>query len=127
MSDLLQRVEAALRDRYRIERELGHGGMGRVFLAEDLKHHRKVALKVLRPEVAQSLGTERFLREIRISAQLNHPNILTLIDSGDAGGVMYYVMPYVDGEALRDRLKRETQLPLDDALRITREVGDALH
>jgi serine/threonine-protein kinase len=126
MADLLNHLEKALGDRYRVERELGHGGMGLVFLAEDLKHHRKVALKVLRPELAQSLAAERFLREIRISAQLNHPNILTLIDSGEADGFMYYVMPYVEGESLRDRLNRETQLPLEDALEITREVADAL-
>ncbi|MGH7606947.1 MAG: serine/threonine-protein kinase, partial [Gemmatimonadales bacterium] len=126
MTDLATRLAATLRDRYRIERELGRGGMGHVFLAADLKHGRKVALKVLRPEIAHALGTERFLREIRISAQLNHPNILTLIDSGDADGFLYYVMPYVDGESLRDRLTRETQLPLEDALEITGEVADAL-
>src|SRR5688572_578710 len=100
--------------------------MGLVFLAEDVKHGRKVALKVLRPELAQSLGADRFLREIRITARLNHPNILTLIDSGSAGDSMYYVLPFVEGESLRDRLKREQQLPLDDALRITRECADAL-
>jgi serine/threonine-protein kinase len=126
VADLLNHLEQALGDRYRVERELGHGGMGLVFLVEDLKHHRKVALKVLRPELAQSLGAERFLREIRISAQLNHPNILTLIDSGEVAGLMYYVMPYVEGESLRDRLTRETQLPIEDALEITREVADAL-
>jgi Tol biopolymer transport system component len=126
MAELLNHLEKALGNRYRVERELGHGGMGLVFLAEDLKHHRHVALKVLRPELAQSLGAERFLREIRISAQLNHPNILTLIDSGEVDGFMYYVMPYVEGESLRDRLTKETQLPIEDALRITREVADAL-
>jgi eukaryotic-like serine/threonine-protein kinase len=126
MTDLLGRVRQALDGRYRLERELGRGGMGLVFLAEDLKHHRRVALKVLRPELAQSLGAERFLREIRISAQLNHPNILTLIDSGEADGFAYYVMPFVEGETLRDRLTRERQLPLDDALAITRQVADAL-
>ena len=126
MPDWLDRLRQVLHDRYRIERELGRGGMAWVFLAEDLRHRRHVALKVLRPELAQSLGTERFLREIRIAAQLNHPNILTLIDSGDAEGVPYYVMPYVEGASLRDRLTREEQLPLDDALQITREVADAL-
>ncbi|MBI2072106.1 MAG: protein kinase [Gemmatimonadetes bacterium] len=126
MADPLTRLQHALADRYRIERELGHGGMGLVFLAEDLKHGRKVALKVLRPEVGQSLGGDRFLREIRITAQLNHPNILTLIDSGEADGFTYYVLPYVEGESLRDRLDREKQLPLEDALRITRDVADAL-
>ena len=126
MADLQNRLDQALGARYRIERELGQGGMGLVFLAEDLKHRRKVALKVLRPEFAQSLGAERFLREIRIAAQLSHPNILTLIDSGEVDGFMYYVMPYVEGESLRDRLNREKQLPLDDALEVAREVADAL-
>ena len=126
MVDLEQSLQEALAGRYRLERELGRGGMGLVFLAEDLKHGRKVALKVLRPELAQTLGADRFLREIRISAQLNHPNILTLIDSGTAAGFMYYVLPYVEGASLRDRLEREPQLPLDEALRITREAADAL-
>src|SRR3970040_2425016 len=107
MADSFSRLRQSRADRYRIERELGQGGMGLVFLAEDLKHGRKVALKVLRPELAQSLGGDRFLREIRISARLNHPNILTLIDSGEADGFMYYVLPYVEGESLRDRLNRE--------------------
>src|SRR6266481_5612601 len=124
MQDLRPRLEEALAGRYRLERELGHGGMGVVFLATDVKHGRKVALKVLRPELSQSIGADRFLREIRITAQLNHPNILTLIDSGSAGEFMYYVLPYVDGESLRDRLTRETQLPVDEALRITRETAD---
>jgi len=100
--------------------------MGLVYLAEDLKHGRRVAVKVLRPELTSSLAADRFLREIRISAQLNHPNILTLIDSGSTGGFMYYVLPYVEGESLRDRLDREGALSLDEALRITREVADAL-
>ncbi|TMQ03962.1 MAG: hypothetical protein E6J90_52560 [Deltaproteobacteria bacterium] len=126
MHDLRPLLEQALAGRYRLERELGHGGMGIVFLATDVKHGRKVALKVLRPELSQSLGADRFLREIRITAQLNHPNILTLIDSGSAGDFMYYVLPYVDGESLRDRLTRETQLPVDEALRITSETADAL-
>ncbi len=126
MADFVERLIATLQGRYRIEREVAQGGMGVVFLAHDLKHDRRVALKVLRPELAQSLGADRFLREIRISAQLNHPNILTLIDSGTADGFMYYVMPYVEGETLRDRLEREQQLPLEDALRITREAADAL-
>jgi serine/threonine-protein kinase len=126
MADILHRLQAALGDRYRIERELGRGGMGLVYLAEDLKLGRKVALKVLRPELAQSIGTERFLREIRIAAQLNHPNVLALIDSGEAAGFFYYVMFYVEGESLRDRLNRERQLALEDALTITREVADAL-
>ncbi len=125
MSDL-QRLTSVLSDRYRIERDIGAGGMATVYLAQDLKHDRAVALKVLRPELAQSIGTERFLREIHISAQLNHPNILTLIDSGEAAGSMYYVLPYVAGESLRDRLDRERQLSIGDALQITREVADAL-
>lgn len=126
MAELLQRLQQALGDRYRIDRELGRGGMGVVYLALDLKHDRKVALKVLRPEFTESLGAERFHREIRIAAQLKHPNILTLIDSGDADGLLYYVMLFVEGESLRDRLSREKQLPLDDALQITRDVADAL-
>jgi len=120
------RLTAALADRYRIEREVGAGGMATVHLAEDLKHHRRVAIKVLRAELGAALGRERFLREIEISAQLHHPHILPLYDSGEAGGLLYYVMPYVEGESLRDRLAREKQLPLDEALQITREVADAL-
>jgi len=119
-------LRTALADGYTVDRELGHGGMAVVFLAQDLKHHRPVALKVLRPEVAAALGAERFLREVRFVAQLHHPHILPLYDSGEAAGLLYYVMPYVEGETLRDRLKRETQLPLEDALAITREVADAL-
>ena len=126
MADVRIRLEEALGERYRIENELGSGGTGLVFLAEDVKHGRKVAIKVLRPEFAQSLGAERFLQEIRIAAQLSHPNILSLIDSGDADGLLHYVMFYVAGESLRDRLNRERQLPIEDALRITREVADAL-
>jgi tetratricopeptide (TPR) repeat protein/tRNA A-37 threonylcarbamoyl transferase component Bud32 len=126
MADLLEQLKAALADRYAVARELGHGGMARVYLAEDLKHHRAVALKVLKPELAQALGPERFLREIEISARLAHPHILPLLDSGDADGLLFYTMPYVESESLRDRLARETQLPLEDALRIAREVADAL-
>ena len=116
----------ALRDRYLIERELGRGGMATVYLAEDLKHHREVAVKVLRAELAAALGPERFLREIEISARLHHPHILPLYDSGEAEGFLFYVMPFVKGQSLRDRLTREKQLPLDDALQIAREVADAL-
>jgi hypothetical protein len=112
--------------RYRIDRELGRGGMAYVFLAQDLKHHRPVAIKVLRPELAQALGAERFLREIEIAAGLNHPHILALLDSGEAGGFLYYVMPYVEGETLRDRLSREQQLPVDEALQIATQVAGAL-
>ncbi len=119
-------LAAALAGRYTIERPLGEGGMATVYLAEDLKHHRRVAIKVLKPELAAVVGPERFLREIEISAGLRHPHVLPLYDSGEAAGFLYYVMPYVQGEPLRDRLNREKQLPLDDALRITREVADAL-
>jgi tetratricopeptide (TPR) repeat protein len=126
MTDLLDRLKTALSDRYAIERELGRGGMATVYLAEDLKHHRSVALKVLRPELAAALGPERFLREVEVTAKLTHPHILTLIDSGEADGSLYYVMPYIEGETLRARISREGQLPLDDALQITREVAAAL-
>jgi eukaryotic-like serine/threonine-protein kinase len=119
-------LAAALADRYQLDREVGAGGMATVYLAEDLKHHRRVALKVLHAELGAALGPERFLREIEISAQLHHPHILPLYDSGEAAGLLYYVMPYVEGESLRDRLAREKQLPLDDALAIAREVADAL-
>ena len=119
-------LAAALSDRYRLERELGRGGMATVYLAEDLKHHRKVAVKVLHPELTAVLGAERFLREIEIAARLDHPHILPLYDSGEAAGFLFYVMPYVEGESLRDRLEREKQLPLEDALQIAREVADAL-
>ena len=126
MPDTFERLKAALADRYAIEHELGSGGMATVYLAEDLKHERKVAVKVLRPELAAALGADRFLREIKITAGLTHPHILPLLDSGEADGFLYYVMPYVEGESLRERLNREKQLPLDDALQIAREVADAL-
>ncbi|MDZ4862502.1 MAG: serine/threonine-protein kinase, partial [Gemmatimonadota bacterium] len=130
----IERLRASLADRYRLERELGQGGMATVYLAEDLKHSRKVAIKVLRPELAAVLGPERFLREIETTANLRHPHILPLFDSGSAWGpdmsgpnnYLYYVMPLVEGESLRDRLDREKQLPIEDALRIAREVADAL-
>ncbi|MFC1639804.1 protein kinase [Gemmatimonadota bacterium] len=124
--DMLERLKTALADRYTIERELGRGGMATVYLAEDVKHRRKVAIKVLRPELAASIGVDRFLREIEIAANLTHPHILPLHDSGEADGFLYYVMPYIDGESLRDRLLRERQLPIDDALALTREVASAL-
>jgi serine/threonine-protein kinase len=120
------RLSAALADRYRIERELGAGGMATVYLAHDVRHDRKVALKVLRPELSAILGAERFLAEIKTTANLQHPHILSLFDSGSAEGLVYYVMPYVEGESLRDRLSREKQLPVEDAVRIAREVADAL-
>ncbi|HEU5155095.1 MAG TPA: serine/threonine-protein kinase, partial [Gemmatimonadales bacterium] len=119
-------LHEALRDRYALERELGAGGMAVVYLARDLKHDRLVALKVLRSEVAAMLGAERFLQEIRITARLDHPHILPLLDSGNAAGTLYYVMPYVEGESLRQRLAREGKIPLPDALRIARQVTDAL-
>jgi eukaryotic-like serine/threonine-protein kinase len=126
MRELQDRLQRALGDRYRIERELGSGGMGVVFLAADIKLGRPVAIKVLRPEIAQAVGNERFLREIRISAQLSHPHILSLIDSGVAADLLYYVMFYVRGETLRDRLTREGQLPVDESTRIALQVADAL-
>ena len=119
-------LAAALAGRYCIERELGRGGMATVYLARDLKHDRPVALKVLRPEIAATLGADRFLREIAITARLDHPHILTMIDSGEAGGVLFYVVPYVRGESLRAKLVREKQLPLDEALRITQQVANTL-
>src|SRR6187431_2488450 len=116
LSDARARLDSALSDRYRIERELGQGGMATVYLADDIRHRRKVAVKVLRPELAAALGPERFLREIETTANLRHPHILPLYDSGEADGFLYYVMPLVEGESLRDRLTRERQLPIADAL-----------
>jgi len=126
MADPLDRLQAALADRYIIERELGRGGMATVYLARDQKLGREVALKVLRPELAASLGAERFLREIEIAAKLTHSNILALHDCGGGDECLYYTMPFVEGESLRDRLNREKQLSIEDALQITREVADAL-
>jgi eukaryotic-like serine/threonine-protein kinase len=126
MPDLPPRLTAALADRYRIERELGAGGMATVYLAEDLKHHRKVALKVLKPELAAVVGAERFLAEIETTANLQHPHILPLFDSGEADSFLYYVMPWVEGESLRDRLEREHQLPVEGAIGIAQKVASAL-
>lgn len=126
VDNVTPRLNSALTGRYRLEGSLGAGGMALVYRAHDLKHDRAVALKVLRPDLAHALGNERFLREIRLTARLDHPHILPLLDSGEAEGFLYYIMPYVEGESLRDRLGRERQLPLDDALQITREVADAL-
>ena len=126
MSDTLARLTAALVDRYRVTRELGVGGMATVYLAHDIKHERDVAIKVLHPDLGAALGGERFLSEIRTTARLQHPPILPLLDSGDAGGLLYYVMPLVTGETLRARLERERQLPIADAVLIAREVADAL-
>ncbi len=126
MSDLLERLRSALSGRYGVESEIGRGGMATVFLAEDLKHNRKVAIKVLHPELAASLGTDRFLREIEIAAGLDHPHILALHDSGEADGLLFHVMPYVEGESLGERLEREGPLPIDQALGIAAEVADGL-
>jgi Tol biopolymer transport system component/tRNA A-37 threonylcarbamoyl transferase component Bud32 len=126
MTTLSDRLSAALADRYRIERELGQGGMATVYLAEDLKHDRKVALKVLKPELAAVLGAERFVQEIKTTAALSHPHILPLFDSGAADGFLYYVMPYIQGETIREKLNRETQFDIDEAVRITTEVAGAL-
>jgi len=126
MPDLLERLKSALADRYAVEREIGRGGMATVFLAEDLKHHRQVAVKVLHPELAASVGTDRFLREIEAVAGLTHPHVLPLHDSGEANGLLFYIMPYVEGESLRQRLNREKQLPVEEAIRITQDVAGAL-
>ena len=126
MTDLLPRLVASLADRYRIERELGQGGMATVYLAQDLKHDRKVAVKVLREDLTESLGRSRFLREIRLASALNHPHILPLYDSGEADGFLYFVMPVMQGQTLRDRLAAEKSLPVEDAVRIAMEVADAL-
>ena len=136
MSDEAQGVRAAQDDRarltsalgrsYRLERELGQGGMATVYLARDLKHERDVAIKVLHPDLAAALGAERFLTEIRTTANLQHPHILPLHDSGEAGGFLFYVMPFIDGETLRTRLTRTRLLPIPEALLIAREVADAL-
>ncbi|MGH7649347.1 MAG: protein kinase domain-containing protein, partial [Gemmatimonadaceae bacterium] len=122
----IDHLQAALGARYRIERELGQGGMATVYLAEDLKHHRQVAIKVLRHELAVSVGPARFTQEVEIAARLQHPHILPLLDSGNEGGILYYVMPYVDGESLRERLTREGELPVPEAVRLLSEIADAL-
>jgi len=124
--DPITRLNAALEGRYHIERELGEGGMATVYLADDLRHERKVALKVLKPELAAVVGADRFLAEIKTTANLQHPHILGLHDSGEADGLLFYVMPYVEGESLRDRLDREHQLPVDDAVRIATNLAEAL-
>ena len=119
-------LQDALAERYTLERELGRGGMATVYLAQDLKHDRPVALKVLHPELAASLGPERFLREIKLAARLQHPHIMTVLDSGESAGQLWFTMPYIEGESLRDRLTRERQLPIGDAVRLTREAALAL-
>jgi eukaryotic-like serine/threonine-protein kinase len=126
VADVLEQLRAALGDRYDVERLVGEGGMATVYLATDLRHGRKVAIKTLRAELAASIGADRFLREIRLAANLQHPNVLGLYDSGEANGILYYVMPFIEGESLRNRLNREQQLPLHDAVRITRESAEAL-
>ena len=122
----LEQLKAALADRYHVERALGEGGMATVYLAHDLRHDRQVALKVLKPEIAAALGAQRFLNEIQVTANLQHPHILPLYDSGSADGALYYVMPLVQGESLRDRLAREKLLPVDETIRIVRQVAGAL-
>jgi serine/threonine-protein kinase len=126
VAEILEQLTSSLADRYQIERELGKGGMATVFLAKDIRHDREVAIKVLHPELSASIGAERFEREIKLAAKLQHPNILGLYDSGSAAGLLYYVMPFIKGESLRDRLDREGQLPIDDAVQITLEVAEAL-
>jgi len=126
MDDLLQRLTTALGDRYTIEAQAGQGGMATVFRATDRKHHRQVAIKTLRPELAATIGADRFLKEIEVSAKLQHPHIIPLYDSGNAGGVLYYVMPFVEGESLRDRLRREGKLPFEEAVALTREIASGL-
>jgi serine/threonine protein kinase len=126
MPTLGERLARSLAERYSIERQVGEGGMATVFLARDIRHDRRVAIKVLREDVAERMGAERFLREIRTTATLNHPHIVPLHDSGEADGIVYYVMPFVDGESLRDRLDREGQLPVADAVRIASDVASAL-
>ena len=126
MSELQERLARALGDRYVVEGELGRGAMAVVYLARDRRHDRRVALKVLQPELTESLGAERFLREIEITAQLSHPRIVPLLDSGSADGLLYYVMSYVEGESLKDRLHRDRQLPVDDAVEIARQVAATL-
>ncbi len=126
MPSSLEDLKAALAGRYEIDKEIGQGGMATVYLADDLRHERKVAVKVLRPDLAAALGAERFLREIKIAANLTHPHILPLHDSGEADGFLYYVMPYIKGDTLRERIDKEGELPISEAVRIIREVVDAL-
>jgi serine/threonine protein kinase len=126
MSDPIARLNTALEGRYHIERELGEGGMATVYLADDIKHERKVALKVLKPELAAVVGAERFLAEIKTTANLQHPHILPLFDSGEADSFLFYVMPYVEGERLQLRIDREKQLPVDETLGIATAIANAL-
>ena len=126
MAELPEQLRSGLADRYRIERELGRGGMATVYLAHDLRHDRPVALKILHAELAATLGPERFQREVKLAARLQHPHILTVHDSGETAGQLWYTMPFVRGESLRDRLRREGQLPVDVAVDLTRQVALAL-
>src|SRR5215212_894706 len=123
MSDEVARVTSAVADRYQIDREIGRGGMATVYLARDIRHNRNVALKVLNPELGAVLGVERFLAEIRVTANLQHPNLLPLFDSGEVNGLLYYVMPYIEGETLRTRLEREKQLPVDEVVRMSSGIA----
>ena len=122
----LEDLQSALADRYEVERELGRGGMATVYLAKDLEHDRQVAIKVMRPQIAEVMGAERFLREIEIAGSLEHPNILALLDSGSTDDLMYYVMPFIEGESLGERIEREGRMGIDSVLQITREVASAL-
>ncbi|MFI5311702.1 MAG: serine/threonine-protein kinase, partial [Gemmatimonadales bacterium] len=124
--DTIERLNHTLEGRYEVEREIGAGGMATVFLARDVKHNRKVALKLLKPELGAVLGVERFLAEIQVTANLQHPNLLPLFDSGEADGLLFYVMPFVEGESLRARLEREKQLPVEEAVRIAVAIAGAL-
>src|SRR5437588_390271 len=124
--DATSQLKSALGGRYEVDREIGRGGMATVYLARDVRHNRKVALKVLNPELAAVVGVDRFLAEIQVTANLQHPNLLPLFDSGEADGLLFYVMPYVEGESLRDRLNREKQLSIDEAIHITTSVCSAL-
>src|SRR5689334_23138312 len=126
MGDAVAALSTAVADRYRLERELGAGAMATVYLAHDVRHDRQVAVKILKPELGAVLGPERFLSEIRVTANLQHPNLLPLFDSGATAGLLYYVMPYIEGETLRARLERETQLPVDDVVRLTTLIAGAL-
>ena len=126
MASVVSQLQAALAERYRVDREIGRGGMATVHLAHDLRHDRAVAIKVLDPELSAALGADRFVREIKLLARLQHPHILPLFDSGDAGGLLFYVMPYIAGDSLRARLARERTLPVEDAVRLTGQVAGAL-
>src|SRR5215218_9349648 len=126
MSEPLVELQEALRERYRIEREIARGGMATVYLARDLRHDRDVALKVMHREVALALGAERFPREVKLTARLSHPNILSVHDSGEDGDSLWYVMPYVDGESLRERLDKNGRLSIDDSVRLACEAAEAI-